>query len=235
MSKYTHLLTSYSDLHPCSWGITYGTGYRSKKALPASQILVLLDWVPNLSQVTGIRISTRDNCHPNTCKNIIKKLAAAKKKAKKPMDITKLVLHGPKIYGSLISEMIKNEIGRSLTSLSFVSVSQTQKTKIEGSVAEFFRSCSQLEELYIPQNMAVAAGSLRSTGESCFFVVFSHLLCIIHSFITFLKIEHLAKMLLHGALYCDSVITIIGCPVRLLYPAQSSRPKPRPWKSPLIC
>ena len=89
-------------------------------------------------------------------------MAAAKKKAKKPM-ISKLVLHGPKIYGSLMGEMVKNDIGQSLKSLSFVSVKMTNQTKLEGSIADLLRSLPRLEELYMPQNLAVAVGNLRMT------------------------------------------------------------------------
>ena len=56
-------------------------------------------------------------------------VAAAKKKGKKPM-ISKLVLDGPKIYGSLVSEMIKNQIGANLTSLTFKCVKVTNQTKL---------------------------------------------------------------------------------------------------------
>ena len=122
---------------------------------------------PSISDVTGLRISTQDKCNPNTCKSIVKKLATAKKKAKtSPSTLTKLVLHGPKIYGTLIAELVKNDVGRGLTSLSFENVKQTQQTKLGGSVVDLFRSCTQLEELYISQQLATAAGTLRSTGKS---------------------------------------------------------------------
>jgi hypothetical protein len=109
----------------------------------------------------------QDKCNPNTCKSIIKKLATAKKKAKTSSStLTKLVLHGPKIYGTLIAEVVKNDVGRGLTSLSFENVKQTQQTKLGGSVVDLFRSCTQLEELYISQQLATAAGTLHSTGKS---------------------------------------------------------------------
>ena len=47
-----------------SWG---------KKGLTAGQLLVLIDWIPNLGEITALRISTQDKCNPNTCKQIIKK------------------------------------------------------------------------------------------------------------------------------------------------------------------
>ena len=67
--------------------------------------------------------------------------------------------------------MVKNDVGRGLTSLSFENVKLTQQTKLEGSVGDLFRSCTQLEELYIPQQLATAAGSLRSTGKSRYVVL----------------------------------------------------------------
>lgn len=89
-------------------------------------------------------------------------VVAAKKKAKQPM-ITKLVLQGPKIYGSLLVEMAKHEVGKNLISLHFVSVKTTTQTKLQGSIVEFFRTLPRLEELKVPQHLATSAGSLRLT------------------------------------------------------------------------
>jgi len=96
-----------------SWDYQVGTGYGSRKTMKATQVSSLLDWVPNLAAVTGLRISTQDKCNPNTCKQIVKKLAAAvpdsgsskksKKNSGKKKNLAKLVLHGPKIYGSLMA------------------------------------------------------------------------------------------------------------------------------------
>ena len=130
--------------------------------MTAERTLILMDWVPNLAQITALRIKTQDKCNPNTCKQIIKTLVAAKKKANAPM-ITKLVLHGPKIYGSLIPELIKNEVGKNLTSLIFHSVSVTQKTKLGGALASLFKSLPRLEELEMPQRAAVEMGNLHPT------------------------------------------------------------------------
>ena len=120
--------------------------------MAAAKVLELMDWVPNLAKITALRISTQDKCNPNTCKQIVKKLVAAKKKAKEPM-ITKLVLHGPKIYGSLIPELKKSGIGKTLTSLTFHQVKTTQQSKLEGAIDDLFRSLPFLEELYIPQGV----------------------------------------------------------------------------------
>ncbi|KAK1738660.1 hypothetical protein QTG54_010690 [Skeletonema marinoi] len=130
------------------------------RALKADKLLVLMDWVPNLAQVTALRISTQDKCNPATCKQIVKKLVAAKKKAKAPM-ITKLVLHGPKIYGSLIPELTKNEVGKNLTSLTFHDVKATQQTKLGGAIGDFFKSLPLLEELYMPQSLASELGNIH--------------------------------------------------------------------------
>ncbi|KAL7498031.1 hypothetical protein ACHAWT_005986 [Skeletonema menzelii] len=134
----------------------------SWRKMTAERTLILMDWVPNLAQITALRIKTQDKCNPNTCKQIIKTLVAAKKKANAPM-ITKLVLHGPKIYGSLIPELIKNEVGKNLTSLIFHSVSVTQKTKLGGALASLFKSLPRLEELEMPQRAAVEMGNLHPT------------------------------------------------------------------------
>jgi len=120
--------------------------------MQASQLLVLMDWVPNLAKITALRISTQEKCNPNTCKLIVKKLVAAKKKAKEPM-ISKLVLHGPKIYGSLIPELTKNEIGKTLTSLTFHDVKTTQQTKLAGAIGDLLRSLPALSELYMPSEL----------------------------------------------------------------------------------
>ena len=135
----------------------------------------LLDWVPNLAAVTGVRISTQDKCNPNTCKQIVKKLGAAvpdsgsskksKKNSGKKKNLSKLVLHGPKIYGSLMGELVRQETGAGLKTIEFSQVKQTQSTKLEGSVADFFRTCSQLEEIYMPQALATA-GTLRASLTS---------------------------------------------------------------------
>ena len=131
--------------------------------MTAAQVLALLEWVPDLSAVTGLRISTRDNCNPNTCKAIIKKLVAAKKKAKKSMDLTKLVLFGPKIYGSVIAEAIKGGIGPALTSLTIADVKTTKQTKMsEGCVLDLLRTCSRLQELVMPQTLVVENSTLRA-------------------------------------------------------------------------
>jgi len=143
--------------------------------MKATQVSELLDWVPNLAAVTGLRISTQDKCNPNTCKQIVKKLGAAvadtgsskksKKSSGKKKNLSKLVLHGPKIYGSLMAECVRQETGAGLKYLQFSQVKQTNSTKLEGSVAAFFRTCSQLEELYMPQALASASG-LRATLTS---------------------------------------------------------------------
>lgn len=119
--------------------------------MTAEKLLALMDWVPNLSQITALRISTRDKCNPNTCKQIVKKLVEAKKKAGAPM-ITKLVLDGPKIYGSLIPVLTKNEVGKNLTSLSFYNISFTQKTKLGDALGDLFKTLAHLEELHMPLN-----------------------------------------------------------------------------------
>ena len=131
--------------------------------MTAAQVLALLEWVPDLSAVTALRISTRDNCNPNTCKAIIKKLVAAKRKVKKPMDLTKLVLVGPKIYGSVVAEAIKGGIGPTLTSLTIVDVKMTKQTKMgEGCVLNLLRACSRLQELAMPQTLVVENTTLRA-------------------------------------------------------------------------
>lgn len=117
--------------------------------MTAEKLLALMDWVPHLGQITGLRITTQDKCNPNTCKQIVKKLVAAKKAAGAPM-ITKLVLHGQKIYGSLIPVLTKNEVGKNLTSLSFYNVSFTQKTKLGEALGDLFKTLTYLEELHMP-------------------------------------------------------------------------------------
>lgn len=97
------LFLDLSDTH--GWSV-------KGRAMQASQLLELMDWVPNLAAVTALRISTQDKCNPNTCKQIVKKLVAAKKKTKNAPMITKLVLQGPKIYGTLLAELKKAEMGR---------------------------------------------------------------------------------------------------------------------------
>ena len=130
--------------------------YTSHKAMTAAQVLALLEWVPDLSAVTGLHISTRDNCNPNTCKAIIKKLVAAK-------DLTKLVLFGPKIYGSVIAEAIKGGIGPTLTSLTIADVKTSKQTKMsEGCVLDLLRACSRLQELVMPQALATENSTLRA-------------------------------------------------------------------------
>lgn len=141
-----HTSTFYSDN---SWS-------EKGRKMTASRLLDLMDWMP-LSQITAFRISTQIQCNPNTCKQIVKKLVASKKKA--PM-ITKLVLYGPKIYGSLMAELTKNEIGKTLKCLCFHDVTVNQKTKLASSIADLFRSLPFLEELYIPQSLT---GNLAST------------------------------------------------------------------------
>ena len=131
--------------------------------MTANQVLALMEWVPDLSAVTGLRISTRDSCNPNTCKSILKKLVAAKKKAKKSMDLTKLVLVGPKIYGSVIAEAIKGGIGQTLTSLTIKDVKTTKQTKLgEGCILDLFRICCSLQKLVMPQSLAVENTTLRA-------------------------------------------------------------------------
>ena len=116
--------------------------------MTASQVLALMEWVPDLSAVTGLRISTRDTCNPNTCKAILKKVVAAKKKAKKSVDLTKLVLVGPKIYGSVLAEGIKGGVGPTLTSLTIREVKTTKQSKMgEGCVLDLLRTCRNLQEL----------------------------------------------------------------------------------------
>lgn len=132
------------------------------RAMKASQLLELMDWVPNLSAVTEICIATQDKCNPNTCKQIVKKLVAAKKKAKNAPMITKLVLQGPKIYGTLLAELKKSEIGKTLTYLRFENVKITAQTKLANSLPDLLRSLPRLEELYLPQSLAVD-GSLHTT------------------------------------------------------------------------
>ena len=75
--------------------------------------------------------------------------------------ISKLVLQGPKIYGSLLVKMVQLQAGQNLKSLSFVNVKTTQKTKLELSITDFFRSLPRVEELHVPQELATAAGNLR--------------------------------------------------------------------------
>ena len=89
-------------------------------------------------------------------------MVAAKKKAKQPM-ISKLVLQGPKIYGSLIAYMTKHRVGQNLTSLHFVSVKSTDSSKLERSLADFFRSLPRLEELHVPQSLVTISGSMHTT------------------------------------------------------------------------
>jgi hypothetical protein len=137
------------------------------KAMQASQLLVLMDWVPNLAKITALRITTQDKCNVDSCKQIVKKLVAAKKKAKAPM-ITKLVLHGPKIYGSLISELIKNEVGKSLTSLTFHDVKTTAQAKLAGAIGNLFRTLPVLEELYMPQRLASESYSAPNLHSNVF-------------------------------------------------------------------
>jgi hypothetical protein len=147
------LFLDLSDTH--GWSV-------KGRAMQASQLLELMDWVPNLSAVTALRISTQDKCNPNTCKQIVKKLVAAKKKAKNAPMITKLVLQGPKIYGTLLTELKKAEIGKSLTYLRFENVKITAQTKLANSLPDLLRSLPRLEELYLPQSLAVD-GSLHTT------------------------------------------------------------------------
>ena len=128
--------------------------------MTAEKTLTLMNWVPHLSQITALRIRTDDKCNPNTCKQIVKALVAAKKKDKAPM-ITKLVLHGPKIYGSLIPELIKNEVGKNLTSLIFRDVSITQKTKLGAALPDLFKCLPRLEELDMPQSAALEMGNIN--------------------------------------------------------------------------
>lgn len=131
--------------------------------MTAAQVLALMDWVPDLSAVTALRISTRDSCNPNTCKAIIKKLVAAKKKAKKSMDLTKLVLVGPKIYGSVVAEAVKGGIGSTLKSLILQDVKYTKQTKLsEGCVLDLLRICRNLQELAMPQSLATENSTLRA-------------------------------------------------------------------------
>jgi len=131
--------------------------------MTAAQVLALLDWVPDMSAVTGLRISTRDSCNPNTCKTIIKKLVAAKKKAKKSMDLEKLVLQGPKIYGSVLAEAIKGGVGPTLTSLALIDTKHTKQTKLaEGGVINLLQTCRSLQELVIPQALVVEQNTLRA-------------------------------------------------------------------------
>ena len=89
-------------------------------------------------------------------------MVAAKKKANQPM-ISKLVLEGPKIYGSLLAEITKHQVGQNLTSLHFVWVKTTNQTKLGGSIVDFFRSLPRLEELHMPQDLATIASSMRKT------------------------------------------------------------------------
>ena len=156
----------FVDLSGSSFDISVPSAHgnwSSTKIMTASQVAGLLDWVPNVSEVTGLRLSTQEKCNPNTVKSTIKKFQAAKKKAKNGQPLSKLILYGPKIYGSLMSEMVRSEVGSGLTSITFSSVNLTQKTKLQGSTAEFFRTCSQLEEVKIPQVLATADGSLRAS------------------------------------------------------------------------
>ena len=76
--------------------------------------------------------------------------------------ITKLVLQGPKIYGTLLAELKKSEIGKTLTYLRFESVKITAQTKLANSLPDLLRSLPRLEELYLPQSLAVD-GSLHTT------------------------------------------------------------------------
>ena len=95
-------------------------------------------------------------------KQIVKKLVAAKKKTKNAPMITKLVLQGPKIYGTLLAELKKSEIGKTLTYLRFENVKTTAQTKLANSLPDLLRSLPLLEELYLPQSLAVD-GSLHTT------------------------------------------------------------------------
>lgn len=133
--------------------------------MSANQVLSLLDWVPDLSAVTGLRISTRDTCNPNTCKQIVKKLAAAKKNAGvSSMNLRTLILEGPKIYASVVNEAVKNKIGPTLSTLSFVRVKTTKQTKLgEGNcIPNLLMTCSRLEALHMPQALAVESNTLRA-------------------------------------------------------------------------
>jgi len=131
--------------------------------MTAAQVLALLDWVPDLKAVTGLRISTRDSCNANTCKAIIKKLVAAKKKAKAPMNLDKLVLQGPKIYGSVLAEAIKGGVGPTLTSLELIDTKHNKQAKLtEGGVIDLLMTCRSLQELVLPQALVVEQNTLRA-------------------------------------------------------------------------
>jgi len=137
--------------------------YTKTENMTAAQVLALLEWVPDLSAVTALRISTRDSCNPNTCKAIIKKLLAAKKKAKKSMDLEKLVLQGPKIYASVLAEAVKGSIGPALTSLALLETKHTKQTKLaEGGVVDLLRTCRNLQELVMPQALVVEHSTIRA-------------------------------------------------------------------------
>jgi len=137
--------------------------YTKTENMTAAQVLALLEWVPDLSAVTALRISTRDSCNPNTCKAIIKKLLAAKKKAKKSMDLEKLVLQGPKIYASVLAEAVKGQIGPTLKCLAIRDVKTTKQTKMaEGGVMDLLRTCRSLQELVLPQALVVELSTLRA-------------------------------------------------------------------------
>ena len=135
--------------------------YTKTKNMTAAQVLALLDWVPDPSAVTALRISTRDSCNPNTCKAILKKLVAAKKKAKKSMNLEKLILQGPKIYASVLAEATKGGFGPTLAYLELVDVKHTKSTKLaEGSVIDLLRTCCSLQELVLPQGLVVEQSTL---------------------------------------------------------------------------
>ena len=73
--------------------------------------------------------------------------------------ISKLVLQGPWICGSLLTYMAKHRVGQNLTSARFVSL----KSKLGESLAYFFRSLPRLEELHVPHHFVTITTSMRKT------------------------------------------------------------------------
>jgi hypothetical protein len=145
---------SLANVHTNEYGGT-------KKPLKAARVKSLLDWVPNPGNITGLRISTAASCSPNECKAIIKLVADVKTRAGKAVDLTSLVLTGPKIYESVVREAMKKGIGASLTSLTIADVRDTAGSKMgKGCICDFLKTCPRLEELYAMQSL-IAQHSLQ--------------------------------------------------------------------------
>jgi hypothetical protein len=141
--------------------------------LRAAYVLELLNWIPSPETITAIQISTTKHCHPNTCKEIVKKLVElktppkqSKNTVRKPPPLTKLAISGPKVTPAVLEAILKTSlVGPHLTTL--VLTNDVQVSKLVEVVLRLLEACSNLSQLTLPGMMIYYASIPLQLARLC--------------------------------------------------------------------